>query len=524
MGSFRLSPTAFKVLFLVILAGHAALSISHALTLRPWSDEGAMANPAYDLMTRGSLGTTLWEESQWPGIHHHTYYIMPLYALAQAAWYKLTGVSLLSMRLLSLLFALVALGAFYLFLRCLSFGRETAVLGLSLLAFDYVFLLGSSFGRMDMMAAMLGIGSLAAFLALREKNLLYALAVSASLSSAAVFTHPMAIVHFFALTFLVLYLDWARIRPLHVLVAAAPFLLGAGLFGWYISRDSHSFAAQFAGNAKYMGRLDGMTSPLWALKDEFVRRYLLAYGLGAHSTGHSGPIILKSLALLGYLVGVIGCLCLPEVRGNRLYRIPLLLIPIYYIGMSLIDGTRNTYYLVHITPLLAAALALFASRLIVRGWMPVWLVGCGLLGVAAIQAGGIVYKVRLNTYANRYMPAVQFLKQHMQPNSIVMGTSAFAFDLGFDRTHLRDDAQLGYQSGVMGDFVVVDEIYVGTFAGHILHRPPVAIYVERLLATEYRNVYDRNEIVIYERVRPSAVFRQNEERIAPAMSSSPGNN
>lgn len=514
MQSFRLSPTAFLALFLLILAGHACLSIGHALTLRPWSDEGAMANPAYDFMTRGSLGTMLWEESQWPGIHSHTYYMMPLHALAQAAWYKVTGVSLLSMRLLSLLFALMALGAFYVFLRQLSFGRETALAGMALLAFDYMFLSGSSFGRMDMMSAMLGIGSLAAFLAMRERNLLSALAVSSSLSSAAVFTHPMAIVHFLGLTFLVLYFDRARIRATHVLVAAAPFLLGAGLFGWYVSRSPNDFMAQFGSNANYMGRLQAVTSPLWSLKDEFVRRYLLAYGLGPHSVGHSGPIILKSLALLAYLAGVIGCVCLSGVRGNKLYRIPLLLIPIYYVGMSLIDGTRNTYYLVHITPLAVAALALFADQLIVRGWMPVWLVGCGLLGVALVQAGGIVYKIRLNSYANRYMPVVQFLKEHMRPNSIVMGTSALAFDLGFDGTRLRDDAQLGYRSGAIADFVVVDEIYADTFVGHTLHRPPVAAYVKQLLETEYRKVYDRNEVVIYERV--SVVGR--------AIFSSPKNN
>ena len=167
----------------------------------------------------------MWQEFQYPGIHSHTYYIMPLYALAQAAWYKITGVSLLSMRLLSLLFALMALGAFYVFLRRLSFGRETALAGMALLAFDYMFLSSSSFGRMDMMSAMLGIGSLAAFLAMRERNLLSALAVSSSLSCAAVFTHPIAIVHFLALTFLVLYFDWARIRAMHVLVAQEPKLM-----------------------------------------------------------------------------------------------------------------------------------------------------------------------------------------------------------------------------------------------------------------------------------------------------------
>jgi hypothetical protein len=92
-----------------------------------------------------------------------------------------------------------------------------------------------------------------------------------------------------------------------------------------------------------------------------------------------------------------------------------------------------------------------------------------------------------------------------------------AFDLGFDGSRLRDDAQLGYRTGAIADFVVVDEIYADVFVGHTLHRPPVAAYVKRLLDTEYRKVYDRNDVAIYERVRPSVVFRFEDGGVAAGV-------
>lgn len=52
------------------------------------------------------MGTRPWEEagSTFVGVNRHTYYLMPMYLVAQVGWYRLKGVSLFSMRLFSLLY------------------------------------------------------------------------------------------------------------------------------------------------------------------------------------------------------------------------------------------------------------------------------------------------------------------------------------------------------------------------------------------------------------------------------------
>jgi 4-amino-4-deoxy-L-arabinose transferase-like glycosyltransferase len=500
----------------VAVLAHIGLSVAHSLTQRPWSDEGAMACPAYDLLTRGSMGTTLWEEagSAFVGVNRHTYYIMPLHPLMQAAWYRFTGVSLVSMRLLSLFWALVALAAWFLIMRRL-FDLSLASLTVSLIALDYFVLTDSSFGRMDMMSVALGFSGIAAFVVLRERHFTAALLASNTLVAAAVFTHPMAIVHFFGLVFLTLYWNRRGLRAGHVALAAAPYLAGGLAWGLYILRAPADFAAQFAGNANYMGRLHALTAPWIGVVREIAIRYGTGYGLGPHTAGHTGPIFLKSAALLAYLTGFAGCLLTPSIRRDPRCRIFLILTPLYFLAMSVIDGTKNHWYLAHITPLLAACLAIWAYTCAERKLVPQWLLAMGLCGVALVQAGGIGYRIYLNSYSRRYQPVVAYLKQHMQPDTLIFASSAYGFDFGMTRKNLIDDTGCGYLTGRRAEFIVVDEIYADDFAGHRKDRPAVAAFVDRLLQTDYRVVYDRNEIAIYQRIdsAPKDGIKPDEPRL-----------
>lgn len=499
---FRTPRSAFVLLGAAVLL-HIALSAGHSFTQRPWSDEGAMASPAYDLLNGGSMGTRLWEEagSTFAGVNRHTYYLMPLHLVAQAGWYRLTGISLFSMRLFSLLWALVVMAAWFLLMHRL-FDLNLAALTVALIALDYFVLTDSSFGRMDMMSAALGFSGLAAFVVLRERSFAAAILTSHTLVAAAVFTHPMAITHFCSLIFLVLYLNRRDVRPRHIAMAAAPYLAGGLAWGLYIFQSPADFMAQFSGNANYMGRLKALTTPWTGVWREIIVRYGTGYGLGEHSTGNRGPIFLKSLTLLAYLVGLAGSLLTPSIRRDRRYRIFLILPLISFLLMSVIDGTKNHYYLVHITPLLAAVLAIWTSTCAARNLLPNWILAAGLGGVMLLQSAGIGYKIYLDSYDRRYKPAVMFLKQHMQAGTLVMASSAFGFDLGLTGKNLIDDSRCGYFSGKRADFVVVDEIYVDNFEGQKRDLPQVASFVHKLLESEYQVVYARSDITIYQRITP----------------------
>src|SRR5262245_21029461 len=85
---------------------YLVLSVGRMLTDAPTCDEGWFASPAHNLITRGVMTTTVIEEanlSMTTGIHTYTYWIMPLNVLMQAAWYKLFGFGLFTMRSISVL-------------------------------------------------------------------------------------------------------------------------------------------------------------------------------------------------------------------------------------------------------------------------------------------------------------------------------------------------------------------------------------------------------------------------------------
>ena len=150
---YRMVVVGFIVLYL-------ALAVASSLTKRPWGDEGWFASPAYNLLTKGSMGTTVLEPSGWlKGIDKHTFWVAPLHLVVQAAWYKVVGFGLQQMRALSTAFGLLALVSWVLIMKALTGDKRVALLTFALLAVDYVFVTGASFGRMDMMCAGLGFAS-----------------------------------------------------------------------------------------------------------------------------------------------------------------------------------------------------------------------------------------------------------------------------------------------------------------------------------------------------------------------------
>ncbi|HLM62238.1 MAG TPA: glycosyltransferase family 39 protein, partial [Pyrinomonadaceae bacterium] len=157
-----------RKLFCVIAASVAviylSLAIGAAATKSPWCDEAWFASPAFNLSTRGFMGTTVLESSgTWlEGIDEYTYWIPPAYVLAQSGWYEVFGFSLLSMRSLSAAFGLLALFSWFFFVKDITGEVETAILALVVIALDYCFIMTASVGRMDMMSAALNIAAFAA--------------------------------------------------------------------------------------------------------------------------------------------------------------------------------------------------------------------------------------------------------------------------------------------------------------------------------------------------------------------------
>jgi Dolichyl-phosphate-mannose-protein mannosyltransferase len=482
-----------KVLIIGSTVGlYLMLASTMALTKRPWCDEAWLATPALNLITTGRLSTTNLEGTgTWlQGIDQYTYWVMPLDLLAQAAWYRVVGFGLMPMRMLSILWGLVALGSWFVVVRRLTDRPMVALLTLLFTATDFIFVRGAGDGRMDMMNAALGFAALAAYLHWREQRLVLAIAISHTLAASSMLTHPNGLLPAAGLVGLAFYLDRRRLSLWYAGVAAVPYVLGFAAWGIYISQDPEMFLQQFGGNAK--GRWQGVVG--WI--SNTIDTYAAAFGLKATWAG--SVVRLKALTLLAYLAGLAGVLLTSSLRRARGVRALFLLTAIYFGLMSLFHSVNSHDYLIHIVPMYAALLAIWLDWSWAAGRIPRTMLTAAAGGLVLLQVGGTVQRAILNPYQKMYMPVVDYLQQHASPDTLVMGSAELGFELGFTPS-LIDDVRLGYLSNRRPDLIVVDDRYSEMFRDFAVNSPAVSRHVEATLANEFVKVYDREPYRIYAR-------------------------
>ncbi|HEX8638923.1 MAG TPA: hypothetical protein VF692_12720 [Pyrinomonadaceae bacterium] len=498
MKNFSVSRRFRLILAIAAVSLFFALAIAASLTHRPQIDEGMFASPAHNLASEGFFGTTVLEIEKSPltRIEQRTYWVMPLYLLNVAASFKVFGFSLFSMRLVNVFWGFALIAAWYFIALKLSKDKTIAVLSLILVACNYTVLDTAASGRMDMMSASLGFIAVAVYLLLRERNLLLAVFVSQCFVVLDGLTHPNGILAFCGLLFLTFYLDFRKITLKHAAVAVLPYVVGGIAFGVWILQDLQAFKDQFIDNVLMSGRMEGFGSPLSGFVREFTERYPHAYGLQANSGGHSGPIYLKGLILLGYIAGVLGVLFTKSLRINRNYRALLIMTAIYFVVMSLIDGQKETPYLIHIVPFYSTLLAIFVDWLRENEIIPKPILFASVCLFLALQTGGMALRVRQNTYGNFYEPAVAFLKQNAGEKDLIMAGSDFGFGLGFP-PNLVDDGRFGFNTGKRPQFIVYDDQVKTSWEESKKFFPAFYDYFSRLLRDEYEIVYENAAYKIY---------------------------
>ncbi|MBS1850651.1 MAG: glycosyltransferase family 39 protein [Acidobacteria bacterium] len=507
-GSLAVKPGVIPVLSLPQWAGvglallvYFALCLPIGLSKRPWADEGWFASPSLNLAEKGVMGTTTMETSGTPllRIEQHTYWVAPLYLVTQAAWFKVVPFSLFADRLPSILWGAVALLAMFLLVFRITGHVAPAWLALGLLAVDYNMIDRATEGRPEMMTVALGLLAIAVYLSLRERNFLWALFAGNVWMACAFVTHPNFILHWLALCLLILWLDRPQLKTLPkffsaVAVCALPYLVAGA--GWllYIMKDPAAFRSQITFNAVQGGRFLGLQHPLLALKLEWTDRYRTAFGLGEHSSGHTGPIFLKSLVLLAYVVSILLVLGLPKLRRQKGAVLLLALLGTYFLGQSLFNQ-KVTMYLVHIVPLYTAVLAFAGWALWKERILPRGLIVLGLAGVVMVQAGATLYRSRLNE-RKPHAEMVAFVNAQRKPGDFIFGSAALGFDFGFDGQVL-DDPRIGALSGKRAQFIVVDDIYRDYFRSIGKRDGALVAHMQQILEREYQLAYQQNAYSIY---------------------------
>jgi hypothetical protein len=478
----------------LILAG--ALTV----TKRPGFDEAAYANPALDLITRGSMGMTIWDplgQGSAPGkdqvhVQTHDYYNMPLSILGQAVMYKLIGFGLYRMRVYSMLWGLAALASWGFIIRVLADSWGAALMATFLVATDRAFLEAATSGRPDMMSAALGSLSIAAYLALRGSRLDAAILASQTCVAAALFAHPVGFLAEAALVVLVLRFDLRRLRWTHIALVVLPFAVGFGLWGLYIAKDPDAFRAQFGRNAA--GRASGLVAPLQTLMREVPIRFFDLMYLPPYATGVRRLTVLIPIL---YFLSAIDLLF--RKQSTRLLGI---LAVVNFFVFGILEQRKHEYFLVHLTPLFACCLGIWVwsewSEASWRRWTSAGVVAL----LVVLQTSWIAYSCWMDPYRKAYLPAMAFLEQRAGGKSLIMGDAELGFYFGF-YNNVVDDSTLGYYSGKRPEFIVVDENgYAQVFEDFYALYPDLGRFVRKTLNEDFKQVFTNRIYTIYQRRQP----------------------
>jgi hypothetical protein len=485
-----------------ILFLYLGLGLVRAHTSQPFCDEGWFASPAVNLLRMGTMSTTVlditaaWRSTSLEGINRYTYWIMPIYPVTLSLWFRLTGAGLFQMRVLSVLWGVVALLGWFVVVRALSGSTRAAMVAIAILEADFHFQTRASMGRMDSMCAALSIGAVAVYLVLREKHFLAAIVVSQTLVAAACLTHPAGIVGLAWVVFLVWYYDLPRLTAGHFAAAAVPYLVAAATWGTYILQAPDLFLKQLAGNAG--DRWLFFHSPLVAIGDEIAQRYLDQFGI---SERHHGVEHLMAVILLLYCVGWIAIFAMRQTRQHRGCR-ALVVMGILAVGIiGVVDGLRLPHYLIYTIPSIVAVCgaAFEAAWSAEPKWRPALRAVAVVLMIVDLMANG--YGVYTNPRGKRYQPVVQYLKEHTGKSSPIMGSAELVFGLGFDQA-FTDDFRLGARSGKRPDFIVVDHRYSLWIPRLELKEPDAYRYTQRVLEEYFQLVYQNPYYEIYRRRKP----------------------
>ncbi|MGD1095596.1 MAG: hypothetical protein ABSB35_26825 [Bryobacteraceae bacterium] len=467
-----------------------AVAAVSARNRTPWSDEGQFSSASYNLAKHGFFGTTVMElaGTGLTRMDQHTYWIMPLFPLGEALWYRVFPADVFWTRAFSIAWIPIALTAFFLFLDKLTGDRRVSSVGVSLLALSFVFIDNAAFARPDLMCCALGLCGLAAYVRLRDRSLPKALFWSNVFIAASGLSHPNGILHFAALALLVIWLDRFRLTFASLAAAAVPYLLFALPWSVYIFQDHHAFLDQMRYNGTN-GRWTPTLNPFVIIWREIRDRYLVTFGLVTR-----GPALLKAYALLVYLLAVVCSLADSGLRRRPETRLLLALLAVYLVLMSVFNQ-KLSYYLINIVPIYIALVAIW----LVWNWdqyprlRPILVMAALLL--AAIDTGGLLLKAHMRSYIANERGAIDFLRSHTLPSDRIVGTAGLIYDLGFD-PRLRDDPYVGLRSGRPPDAIVVEVIYQDMYTGWATQRPVDQRAINARLA-QYQLAYQNPDYKIF---------------------------
>ena len=280
-------------------------------------------------------------------------------------------------------------------------------------------------------------------------------------------------------------------------MACLPYAIGLAGYSAYALQDWPSFIRQLSGNVSGLAgeasgstRFGGLAHPWTALRAEILGRYMSTFVGGSWTDAYRPQLLILMLYWGGAIVAVLDS----KIRRQKLARLLLPLVALFWVILWLFEGLKLRPYLVHTLPLFAALGAL---------WIWNWTEGRMRLRIAVVafilcvQARGIGYGFWKNQHGNEYLPAATYMKQHGTAGSLIMASGEFAFEFGFDG-RVVDDVRLGYFSGKRPEFYVRDIWYGDWLTKSETRDPAVWRHVSETLADGYHEVFRNPGYTIYQ--------------------------
>jgi 4-amino-4-deoxy-L-arabinose transferase-like glycosyltransferase len=476
---------------IAILAAFAALTLASDRTAMPRTDDAGLANPGYNLAYNGFPGTTVYETRGFEpdSLRRLTYWHFPGYFYLTAGWFLLVGFGTFKVRILSTLFGLLGLVSWYWIARRLAGSADAGLVAMSLVAADFFYVFSASNGRMDMMCCSLGAAALASYLLLREQNLAQAVFVSHCFATLCIMTHPTGGLYYLCLLAVILTMDRQLLSLRTVVSGAIPAIAGVALLGWYWSQDFAAFQDQMRVTLKLNAEAfhdPGLSSiqVIRFLQLEFRHRYVEPFGLSA---GAGSVQRLKAIVLVAYLTGIAGNLFfgLFRKRPGQALAGCMPIIAALYLGMA--SPSKFSYYLAHVTAFFAASLGVFLCSVQFTAHVRRVFVAATVLLLTGLQVGGTLYQIRRDAYHRLYLPAIEAVRAHSTPRSVIIGPAELWMALEHDR-YVYTDFNLGCLSGTVADVVIVDKVYRDLHDGYRKTDPRLyECFEERL--KNYHTVY-----------------------------------
>lgn len=488
-----------------ILGVYAVMAIGIAMTRVPWVDEAWFAGPGINLVENGHMGTLVLETdvTQSPfapfvplRMNERTYWQPPLYFVAQGAWYKIFGASLVSLRLLSVAWGVVALLATFSLVRLLTRDDAVALLATGLAGVDFLFVNSAGVGRMDMMSVALALSAFASYLALRERSLPWALLTGHALVAASGMTHGNGILALAGLLVLHVTYDLKKVNLRLVLTAAIPYVAGAIAWGAYILLDSEAFLTQFGTTLKSYP-----LGTLWdSLRQLVVHQYMEPYGLSAESTPISR---LKMLILAAYVTGVVGVLVSPLRRAHGVKTLTRL-SAVYMVLLTFMIGHKTWSYAVWLLPFYTSLLSVWFIRCWRERIVRREVLGVALTGLVALQIAICCNQIVKAPYLRNYLPAMDVVRKLDDGTGFIMGSAEIAFALGFSE-RVVDDPNLGFATGKEPSIIVMNDYYSGRIGlSERSANPGLHDYLNDVVSRRFEKVFQNEMYQIYARRRREA--------------------